>query len=53
MTHAEYQYKTEKSIINWESPVTTNMLLNAIAHHLADIADEMQKNGRTDTNHDK
>ena len=35
----DYTKKVEKSIIDWESLKTTNILLDTIARHLAVIAD--------------
>lgn len=37
----DYTKKVEKSITDWESVKTTNMLLDTIARHLAVIADKM------------
>ena len=39
MTQQDYTKKVEKSIIDWESVKTTNVLLDTIARHLAVIAD--------------
>ena len=38
-TQQDYTKKVEKSIIDWESLKTTNILLDTIARHLAVIAD--------------
>lgn len=38
-TNQDYTKKVEKSIIDWESLKTTNILLDTIARHLAVIAD--------------
>ena len=37
----DHTKKVEKSIIDWESLKTTNILLDTIARHLAVIADKM------------
>lgn len=37
----DYTKKVEKSITDWESTKTTNILLDTIARHLAVIADRV------------
>lgn len=39
----DYTKKVEKSITDWESVKTTNMLLDTIARHMAVIADRMSE----------
>lgn len=40
--NADYTKKVEKSITDWDSVKTTNMLLDTIARHLAVIADRVE-----------
>lgn len=39
----DYTKKVEKSITDWESTKTTNILLDTIARHLAVIADMLSE----------
>lgn len=39
----DYTKKVEKTITDWKTTETTNKLLDAIARHLAVIADKMDK----------
>lgn len=39
--NADYTKKVEKSITDWDSMKTTNILLDTIARHLAVIADRV------------
>lgn len=39
----DYTKKVEKSITDWESAKTTNILLDTIARHLAVIADSVSE----------
>lgn len=45
----DYTKKVEKSIADWESTKTTNMLLDTIARHLAVIADRVTEDKDTKT----
>lgn len=45
----DYTKKVEKSIIDWESLKTTNILLDTIARHLAVIADRATEDKDTKT----
>ena len=45
----DYTKKVEKSITDWESVKTTNMLLDTIARHLAVIADKATEDKDTKT----
>lgn len=48
-TSQDYTKKVEKSITDWESVKTTNILLDTIARHLAVIADNVTENKDTKT----
>jgi hypothetical protein len=48
-TNQDYTKKVEKSITDWESVKTTNMLLDTIARHLAVIADMVTEDKDTKT----
>ena len=45
----DYTKKVEKSITDWESTKTTNILLDTIARHLAVIADKATEDKSTKT----
>lgn len=44
----DYTKKVEKSIIDWESLKTTNMLLDTIARNLAVIADMVSEEKKSE-----
>ena len=52
-TNQDYTKKVEKSITDWDSVKTTNMLLDTIARHLAVIADEMVSANATNADGEK
>ena len=48
-TNQDYTKKVEKTITDWDSMKTTNILLDTIARHLAVIADRVTEDKDTKT----
>ena len=48
-TNQDYTKKVEKSITDWESTKTTNIMLDTMARHLAVIADRVTEDKDTKT----
>lgn len=48
-TQQDYTKKVEKTITDWKTIETTNKLLDAIARHLAVIADRVSEDKDTKT----